>query len=279
MTLQRLIAPVLALLFGGVLIGQVDAAVIVGSTNHITDGQFDANEWTGTHPVTPVFFPVVGNTGGAYLYADQGLGTQAGNLYLLYDYVNSNNAGFGPANSFFDVFFQVASDNTDYVAHFAFDGQVTLFEKPTGTVSQENPDGTLNLSSAPWTQDSSSDPDFVKANPKGAMGFGTSPNSSAVHVIGEFQLTINSGPGTGLYDPSPAFWSASVGSTAGKALDPPITSGIFQLDLNGHTTTIDPVVGPNGGPVLQPQDAVPEPSSLALLGIGVATVIAYRRKR
>jgi hypothetical protein len=286
MTPQRLIVPVLAVLFGGLLTGRVDASVIV-STNHITDGQFGQNEWTGTHVVTPTFFPVVGDTGGAYLYADQGLGTQAGNLYLMYDYVNSPITGFGQANSFFDVFFQVDSDHTDYVAHFASDGQVSLFEKPTGTLSQENPDGTLNLSSPPWTLDSSSDPDFVKANFHAAIGFGASPNSATNHLIAEFQLTIdtslfpgNSGPSTGLYSPDPAFWSASVGPVAGVALDPPISSAIFQLNPDG-STTITPVLGPNGGPVLQPQDGVPipEPSSLALLGIGVATVLAYRRWR
>jgi hypothetical protein len=235
--------------------------------------------------VTPTFFPVVGNTGGAYLYADQGLGTQAGNLYLLYDYVNSPNAGLGPTNSFFDVFFQVPNENTDYVAQFALNGQVTLFEKPTGTVSQENPDGTLNLNSPPWTPDSSSDPDFVKANFQAALGFGTSPNSSTNHLIAEFQLTIdtslfpgNSGPSTGLYSPDPAFWSASVGSSVGLALDPPISSAIFTLNPNG-TTDLNPVIGPNGGPVLQPQDAIPEPSSLVLLSLGAATVIAARRRR
>jgi hypothetical protein len=281
---NRLIVPVLALLFGGVLIGRGDAAVIV-SSNHVTDGAFGTNEWNGPNVVKDSF-PVVGNSGGAFLYVDQGAGFQAGTLYLLYDYVNSPNAGFGNAStSFFDVFFQVKSDNTDYVAQFGSDGNVSLFEKPTGTVSPENPDGTLNLSGPPWTADANTDADFVRGHFAGAIGFGTSENSSSNHLIAEFELRIDTSqfpggpPNGGLYDPSPAFWSASAGPVGIAALDPPITSGIFQLNPDG-TTIVTPVLGPNGGPVLQPQDAaVPEPSSLALLGIGAAMLFTYCRRR
>lgn len=46
--------------------------------------------------------------------------------------------------------------------------------------------------------------------------------------MAEFQLSAKNPKtpnGGGFYDPAPAFWSASVGSTV--AADPPISSGIF----------------------------------------------------
>src|SRR5258708_2525874 len=81
---------------------------------HTTNGQFDSGEWDS---VAPTFFPVVGNSGGAYLYADQGTGAQTGNLYLMYDYVNSPVLGFDPklASGFGNIFFSVI--NSDYVVH------------------------------------------------------------------------------------------------------------------------------------------------------------------
>ena len=108
------------------------------------------------------------------------------------------------------------------------------------------------------------------------------PDSSTSHLMAEFQLAVNTSlfsvpvpPTPGLYDPSPAFWSASV-FTGGLALDPPISSGIFQLIPMGRPPSIRSSA-PMGGPVLQPQDVVPEPSSVAIfLGLGAIGLVGYR---
>jgi len=77
----------------------------------------DASEWGGRATVSKSFFPVVGQTGGAFLYVEQATGAAANGteLYLMYDYVNSNALGINGGNSFFDVFFQVTPEHTDYV--------------------------------------------------------------------------------------------------------------------------------------------------------------------
>ncbi len=291
------VSTVVVLAFSAVVSRSDAGAIVEGGPIHLTDGQFDANEW---QTVTPTHFDVVGNTGGSYLYVAQGQGPQFGNLYLMYDWVNSPNLGFDPTkvNTFFDVFFQV-KDN-DYVAHFGttVDSQsqvgfdqtnLLVYEKSHSVVSPVNPDGSLNLSGPPWTlldpPGGPNDPDFTNGKFQWAIGFGASPNSSVAHLEGEFQLTINTTvfnqqpdqpPSDGLYDPSPAFWSGSgVDSGAG---DPPFTSGIFTLNADG-TTFVDPVVGPNGGPVQQPQDAVPEPSSIILFALSGLFLVGHGRPR
>jgi PEP-CTERM motif len=248
-----------------------------GSPFHTTDGVFtNSAEWDTTRPsVTEVSFPVVGNTGGANLFVEQGGGV----LYLMYDYTHSP-AGMTPSNATFDVFFQVPNDNTtggtDYVVSFTHGG-FEAFEKPTaGPASLLNPDGSFNLSSPIWTALSAAD--LQRAQFETAIGFGPSPGDSTPHLMAEFQLTIQppGNPLGGFYDPGAAFWSASVSGGGGPA-DPPISSGIFTLNPDG-TTLVNPVFGPNGGPVLQPQD-VPEPSSLALAGVGVAILAGARGRR
>jgi hypothetical protein len=152
------------------------------------------------------------------------------------------------------------------------------YEKPEN-VPAPTPGGGFNPNAAPWTPLTSSD--LALANFVGAIGFGTSPNSSTNHQIAEFQLTINSGGSgnpNGIYDPSPAFWSASTGGggpAAGPA-DPPISSAIFTLNPDG-TTTVNPVLGLNGDPILQP--AIPEPSSFVLAGIGLLGILGYHSLR
>jgi hypothetical protein len=268
-------------------------AVVVGGPVHATDGQFGANEWNS---VTPAFFPVVGNAGGSYLYAAQGQGSQFGNLYLMYDWVNSPNVGQDPTHvpTYFDVFFTVQAN--DYVAHFgtAPDGaspngfdqtNLLVYEKSDAVVSPLNPDGSFNLSGPPWTlldpPGGPNDADFTNGKFVSAVGFGASPNSTAAHLEGELQMTINTTPfnnqpSDGLYDPDPAFWSGS--GIDPEGLDPPISSAIFTLNPDG-TTTLDPVFALNGGPAQQPQDVVPEPSSIILFAMSGLFLLGHGRLR
>jgi hypothetical protein len=272
-------------------------AISSGQNIHITDGIFEPNEWNvdPTTDSTAFGLDATTNRGGAVLYVEQSTNGQGGvkgfgtTLDLMYDYVSSPTV-LGPTsnatNSSLDVFFQVPNDG-DYAIHITGAG-FTAFEKQNGAVSAENPDGTLKFSTptgtpiAPWTAFDSTDPDFAGADLQAVLGFGPSPNSAAPHLIAEFQLSIDSqgsggaagGGNPGLYDPAPAFWSAS-----GKSgtIDPPISSEIFNLQPDG-TTIAFPVVNSNGDPVSQPSD-LPEPASAMLLAAGLSTTLLRRRRR
>jgi hypothetical protein len=215
-------------------------------------------------------------------------------LFLMYDiYKNPAGAAPGTATSFFDVFFQVRSEHNDYDARIFGDNSLKLYEKAFSKSDTTTTDGSLDVSKAPWTLLDPTDPDFARANPKGAIGFGTSIDNSTAHVLVEFQLDINNSltgpdgkprggapgdPNAGLYDPDPSFWSGS-GKPGGT--DPPFTSGIFSLNANG-SSNVTPALGPQGGPVQQPEDvATPEPATLTLLAFGIAGMAGYgwRRRR
>ena len=252
--------------------------IATGGVKHVTDGGFnlpngpqtsDGPEWSGPNVVKD-FFPVAPDgSGGAYLYVEQGSGNQAGTLFLMYDYVNgtANNA-----NTFFDVFFQDRPANTDYGIRIQ-GNSFTAYEKAFGPPSPLSADGSFDFGGAPWTPVTAADLNL--ANFHGAIGFGTSPNLVANHLMAEFDLTINSGVAgqpNGIYDPAPAFWSASCKNCG--PVDPPITSGIFVLNPDG-STTVTPVLGPSGGPQQQPNET-PEPATVWLMVPALGFVLLRR---
>ena len=251
---------------------------------HITDGAFSPSEWTGPTVNRQFFAPAPDGSGNAWLYVDQGPST----LYLGYDYVG----GTTPlgASSFVDVFFQVPNEHEDYGVRIHSNNTLEFFVKPFGPPSQIAADGSFDFNNAPWSPADSGD--FTRGQPMGAMGFGMTQFPSApAHVFVEFQLNINNSlggrqpPGDGLYDPSPAFWSAGFGGVGGGAAaaafgDPPITSAIFTLNPD-LTTIVTPVLGPNGGPIQQIPEltSIPEPASLSLLGVALAAIGITRRRK
>jgi len=182
----------------------------------------------------------------------------------MYDCIGCTTLG---ANSFFDVYFEVLPNNTDYGVHIVPNGY-TLFEKPINIPSTFNPDGSFNFNAAPWSPILPGDPDFAQFHAK--FGSGLSQNSSALHLMAEFDVTIKNG-GQGLYSPAPAFWSASTNNFG------PISSGIFQLKPDGSTTVV-PVLGPGGAPILV-GTAAPEPSTLWIFGSGALALLALRKRK
>ncbi len=236
---------------------------------HITDGIFSPSEWTGSTVNKHFFAPASDGSGNAWLYVDQGPST----LYLGYDYVGATT----PPNA------SSSNEHEDYGVRIHTNGTFEFFVKPFGPPSQIAADGSFDFHNAPWSPASSTD--TALGQPMGAMGFGMTQFPSApAHVFVEFQLNINNALGgrqpplDGLYDPSPAFWSAGFGGTfsAAVAADPPITSAIFTLNPNG-TTIVTPVLGTNGGPVQQIPEGVPEPSSLLLVLSGVLALTRLKK--
>ena len=252
-------------------------AVRVGDgCDHVVDGVFngsasstsDATEWS-CFTVAKQFFPSVGVAGGAYLYVDQ----SGPVLNLMYDYTRSKVAA-----AFFDVFFEVVPDGHAYLVRIPGSGGLQAYERPIGSIAPLDAGGSFDTGAGSgW--DPLTAADLALAEFQGAVGFGSSQNEAADHSMAEFQLTINRAkPGssdraTGIYDPAPAFWSASAKPTG--LVDPPISSGIFSLNLDG-TTNVTPVLDASGAPVMQ-GSVVPEPATLAMCLAGLMGIGALRR--
>jgi hypothetical protein len=263
----------IGLIAGAAIFTNAGHASTVGGCIHNTDGAFDTQEWT-CPTVSKSFFPQVGSAGGAFLYVDQGQGNN-NNLYLMYDYV-----GGVATSSFFDVFFEVVPDGHAYLVRIPGGGGLLAFERPIGSVAPLLPNGSFDIGiNSGW--DPLSAADLALAQFKGAVGFGISPDDATPHPMAEFQLTVDhsGGPGGGpggIYSPDPAFWSASEKSSGGA--DPPISSGIFILNPNG-TTTVNPVLGPNGDPVMQGTVTLPEPGTFLAFASGLLGLLGCRRLR
>ena len=241
--------------------------------NHVIDGAFTSSgEWVTCATSKEILFPPVNGVGGAVLGVDQGVPGQDNNLYLIYDYIGSTT----PA-SFFDVFFEVVPDNHAYLVRIGPNG-FAAFERVIGNVAPLDQNGSFLLGAGSgW--DALSQADLTLANFHAAMGFGPSVLNSHNHPIAEFSLTIDrsgsGGPG-GVYSPDPAFWSASEKSSGGA--DPPLSSGVFGLNVDG-TTTVTKMLDANGAPLMQGSVTdTPEPATACLVGIGVFALVAGRRR-
>lgn len=255
---------------------------------HIVDGAFGSLEWTLSNTdgsaappnVSRSSFTVGGVPNAAYLYAAQydasgvpvsvSLGTKLG---LMYDCTTCGAPL--PSNAALDIFFTSGLD--DYVVHvFSSSGipDFRAFEKPVGTTSTLNADGSLNLADAIWTPLTANDLAFARFAI--AVGFGPSPNSSLDHYFAEFELSVNTAsvgvPPNGIYSPEPAFWSASTSGTGFPT--GPISSANFTLNPDG-TTTVVPILGPNGAPIIQP---LPEPATILLALAGIGAMGFFRRR-
>ena len=261
-------------------------AVTIGprGCDHVVDGLFngstistsDGPEW-GCPTVSKRFFApaTVGVGGNAYLYVDQ----SGPVLNLMYDYIG----GGGVAASFFDVFFEVVPDGHAYLVRIPGGSNlpaVQAFERPIGSVAPLDATGSFDIgANSGWAPLSAAD--LLLAQFKGALGFGSSQNEAADHPMAEFQLTINrpdpggNGQPNGIYDPAPAFWSAS--AKPGGAADPPISAGIFTLNPDGSSTVL-PLVDANGAPLMQ-GSVVAEPATLALCLAGLLGMRWTRRPR
>jgi hypothetical protein len=249
---------------------------------HLSDGLFGAEEWTVAQgngaPARPSVGSAsfnVGAANGTRFYVEQSSngvpGTTLGHtLNLMYDLGTFIPGGAG--GLFTDVFFQ--NGKTDYVVHISDNG-ILAFEKSHAVLSPIDAAGGFDLSSPVWSALDADD--LALAQFHAASSFGSSPNFANPHMIIEFDLTIDTSGGApvpdGLYDPDPAFWSGSVGGQG----RPTIVVGAAVFDLNDDgTTSVTPVLGPNGLPILQAQ--VPEPGTLLLLGAGAAGLIGGSRR-
>jgi len=184
-----------------------------------------------------------------------------------------------------------ASNNTTLISVPKSSGYIELIAAPTGT-PLPNPLGVLGSSG--FTTSYSTLSSFLAANPGWAValsGSGTAQNPGLIATgPGLFSygaLTINN-----IAEGAQAEYIAIAWTGTSTTLDTGISQGAFIGESAIFTTaTGDPLASPPGAPAntktifggmtLAPQVTaiVPEPTSFALMGLGAAALMIFRRRK
>jgi hypothetical protein len=248
-------AATLAWATGGVL---ADEIVNPLSAFEITvDGQFSpSTEWSDVTPLAFIAPPDNSGTllrttlddpnANSHLYAAVAPGAVAEGpeLYLMYDYSDRTSLDFGFGEFVADIVFPATVDGAEHMITVQIRGAAaaTSVESKGGVSATIEPlvDSFFDIFVEYAGQPAPSPRLAELYGIEGAVGLGSSPLSSAPHLLIELEvpllITSTFGvfePSDGIYSPAPAFWGASA---ANDAVDPPISAAIFTINPNGSTT-------------------------------------------